>query len=133
MNAMLGKLFSVEGKTALVTGGAKGVGAMIAQSLCEAGANVIIAARDAKQGEAFVADLKGHGVMLLMAEEFCNMSGLEAFDDSVKKGCGTLAILVNTAGMFCASAVEDAKAAQWDMEMGLYLRDPIFLIQVLLP
>lgn len=133
MNAMLGKLFSVEGKTALVTGGAKGVGAMIAQSLCEAGANVIIAARDAKQGEAFVADLKGPGEASFIAADLGNMAGVEALADSVKKRCDSLAILVNNAGMFSASAIEDAKAAQWDMEMGLNLRAPFFLTQALLP
>ncbi|MEH6759089.1 MAG: SDR family oxidoreductase [Parasphingorhabdus sp.] len=133
MTASLYSLFSVEGKTALVTGGAKGVGAMIAQTLVEAGVDVIIAARDAAQGEAFVASLKGTGKAAFIAADLGSIEGVEALADNVKTRCDTLDILVNNAGIFSAGAVEEAKADQWDREMGLNLRAPFFLAQALLP
>ena len=72
MSQVVEELFSVEGKTALVTGGAKGIGAMISAALVRAGARVIAISRSAEEGERFSATLAlgdfcflAHGDVLL--------------------------------------------------------------------
>jgi NAD(P)-dependent dehydrogenase (short-subunit alcohol dehydrogenase family) len=131
MSAVLNELFSVTGKTALVTGGAKGVGAMISRTLARAGAHVIIVGRDNAAGDAFAAGLDGKARFL--PHDLMTMEGVQAAAKEVATLAPTLHILVNNAGAFSAGPIEDSDPARWDAEMGLNLRAPFFLAQALLP
>jgi NAD(P)-dependent dehydrogenase (short-subunit alcohol dehydrogenase family) len=126
-------LFSVQGKTAVVTGGAKGVGAMITTALVKAGAHVIAVARSADQGKAFADGLAQHGRCAFLAHDLAIMSGVRAAAADIAAIAPKLHILVNNAGTFSASAVDDVDENRWDAEIGLNLRAPFFLIKTLLP
>jgi uncharacterized protein (TIGR02118 family) len=126
-------LFGLTGKTAVVTGGAKGVGAMISAALVKAGANVIVVSRDAAQGEAFVAGLEGPGDATFLAHDLTNIDGVRAAAADILGHVSTLHILINNAGIFSASPIDSTEPEQWDREMGLNLRAPFFLAQSLLP
>jgi NAD(P)-dependent dehydrogenase (short-subunit alcohol dehydrogenase family) len=127
------QLFSVEGKTALVTGGAKGVGAMISTALVRAGANVIAVSRSAKEGEQFAASLASEGSIKFLAQDLTTRDGLRAAAAAVAALAPKLHIVVNNAGVFSAGPIEAVDEERWDREMALNLRAPFFLVQQLLP
>ncbi|MEO1105640.1 MAG: SDR family NAD(P)-dependent oxidoreductase, partial [Pseudomonadota bacterium] len=95
-------LFDLSGKTALVTGGATGIGRMAAQALVEAGATVLLASRKAEACEAAAAALNGLGAKG-KAEGFAGDVGTEegvrALAQEVKARTEALAILMNNAGI----------------------------------
>lgn len=127
-------LFDVTGKTAVVTGGAKGVGAMIAAALCEAGADVIVLGRGAAAGQSFVAGLEGaRGSCRFLEADLASAEGVSAAAADIAALTDKVHILVNNAGSFAAGALEDTDPQGWDMLMGLNLRAPFFLVQALLP
>ena len=131
MSAVLNELFSVAGKTALVTGGAKGIGAMISRTLARAGAHVIMVGRDQQAGDALAASLDGQARFL--THDLMTMEGVQAAASEIAALAPALHILVNNAGAFSAGPIEEANPARWDAEMGLNLRAPFFLAQALLP
>jgi NAD(P)-dependent dehydrogenase (short-subunit alcohol dehydrogenase family) len=133
MSALLDRLFGVAGKVAVVTGGAKGVGAMITRTLVEAGAEVFAVSRSAGQGEAFAAGLPGPGRCTFLAHDLTTIEGVEAAAEDLRRRAPAIHILVNNAGGFSAGPIEDARPETWDREFDLNLRAPFFLTQTLLP
>lgn len=133
MNAILEELFSVAGKTAVVTGGAKGVGAMISTALVRAGAEVLIVARGGDESARFAASLASQGKCTLIAQDLSTMDGVRAAAATVQAHASAVHILVNNAGSFTAAPVEALDGDQWDREMAINLRAPFFLAQSLLP
>jgi len=131
--SLVEQLFGVSGKTAVVTGGAKGIGAMISRTLVEAGAKVIVLARDQAAGEAFCAEVGGVDQIAFVACDLSAQSGIEEAARQVSGLTDKVDILVCNAGMFSAGPVEDTSRAQWDQELSLNLGAPFFLIQALLP
>lgn len=131
--SILDTLFSVTGKTAVVTGGAKGVGAMISRTLVEAGADVLIVGRGAEAGRSFAEALTGPGHAIFLPHDLSTAQGVQAAAEDVAARVPALNILVNNAGVFSAGAIEDTRAEQWDHELGVNLRAPFFLAQALLP
>jgi NAD(P)-dependent dehydrogenase (short-subunit alcohol dehydrogenase family) len=125
----LESLFSLSGKRALVTGGAKGVGAMISSALAGAGAEVTIVARGGPESEAFASRIGA----TLLAHDLATMDGLRAAAGAVAGQADRLHILVNNAGTFTAAPIETLDDAQWDRELAIVLRAPFFLVQQLLP
>ncbi len=133
MSSIYDELFSVAGKVAVVTGGAKGIGAMIATALVRAGADVHVVSRSAAEGEAFAAGLAEHGRCSFHAHDLSTMAGVRAAAEAVQARTGKLHILVNNAGVFSAAPVEAADDASWDRDLAVNLRAPFFLTQQLLP
>jgi NAD(P)-dependent dehydrogenase (short-subunit alcohol dehydrogenase family) len=128
-----GQLFGVQDKVAVVTGGAKGIGAMISTALVKAGAHVIVVSRSADQGRAFADELSRQGRCSFMAHDLATIDGVRAAAGAIAALAPRLEILVNNAGMFSAGPVEDAEEARWDAELGLNLRAPFFMVKLLLP
>ncbi|WP_157083031.1 SDR family oxidoreductase [Novosphingobium lentum] len=126
-------LFSIAGKVAVVTGGAKGVGAMISTALVDAGARVLIVARGGTESEAFAAALAQRGSCTLLSHDLSTMDGVRAAAEAVQSHTDKVHILVNNAGTFTAAPIEALAADQWDREVALNLRAPFFLVQTLLP
>lgn len=126
-------LFSVAGKVAVVTGGAKGVGAMISTALVRAGAEVLIVARDGERNAAFAALLAEEGRCSFLPHDLSTISGVSAAAAAIQALKAQVHILVNNAGSFTGAAIDALTPDQWDRELSLNLRAPFFLTQTLLP
>ena len=75
MTDALHRLFSLDGKTALVTGGGQGIGRMIAQGLIEAGATVYVASRKIDQCEQTARELSEYGACYALAADISTEDG----------------------------------------------------------
>ncbi|MCA0251783.1 MAG: glucose 1-dehydrogenase [Actinobacteria bacterium] len=100
--------FSLAGKVAVVTGGNRGIGQGIATGFAEAGAQVVIAARDAERSAAAVAEIAaGGGRAIAVTTDVASRPSLQAMHDEVVSRFGTVDVLVNNAGIgFHADALE---------------------------
>jgi NAD(P)-dependent dehydrogenase (short-subunit alcohol dehydrogenase family) len=130
---ILENLFSVRGKTAVVTGGAKGIGAMITTALVKAGAYVIVISRSTGTGTRFAGELTACGRCSFLAHDLSTVAGVREAAAAVAQLTPTLDILVNNAGTFTATAIDAVDEEQWDAEVALNLRAPFFLVRRLLP
>jgi NAD(P)-dependent dehydrogenase (short-subunit alcohol dehydrogenase family) len=126
-------LFSLEGKTALVTGGGRGIGLMAARGLVEAGARVVIVSRDLDTCRAAADELAPSGDVVALAQDLSTVDGCRALVEHLRATEARLDILVNNAGATWGAALDDYPADGWDKVLNLNLRSPFFLIQALLP
>ena len=125
MNRMAG-LFSLEGRTAFVTGGNSGIGLAIARALGMAGARLILAARREAELARAVAELAAEGIAaeaLPLDLTRPDFTALEAAPD----------ILVNAAGVNLRQPFAEVTAAAFDLHMALHLRAPFLLTQRFAP
>jgi gluconate 5-dehydrogenase len=122
------KLFDLSGKTALVTGGSRGLGLQIAEALGEAGARVLLTSRKAGDLEESAAHLKGRGVEALwIAADASHSDDIQRVADDAMKRLGQVDILVNNAGASWGAPMEDHPLEAWDKVMNLNIRS-IFLM-----
>lgn len=129
----LNNLFSLEGKNILVTGGAKGLGYMMADCLVKAGANVIIASRSEEDCEKAATDLGAFGSCTAISADLSSSEGIAALADGVKSNFSALHVLINNSGRTWGASVDDYPAEQWDKVMELNVKSPFYLMQKLLP
>lgn len=127
------ELFSLTGKTALVTGGAKGIGAMISRMLIRAGCRVFITGRSRPAAEQLAAELEPDAALIFLQHDLSQPTGIQALVEELGTLCPKLDILVNNAGTFNASELGSTSDDSWDQLMGLNLRAPFMLVQALLP
>lgn len=125
------KLFSLEGRTALVTGGSRGIGAMIAAGFLAQGAKVYISARSADVCRAAAAEL-GSNCFALPAD-VSTVEGCQELSSSYSEREPSLDILVNNAGAAWGASLETFPEKGWDKVMDLNVKAPFFLTQNLLP
>jgi gluconate 5-dehydrogenase len=122
------KLFDLAGKTALVTGGSRGLGLQIAEALGEAGAKVLLTSRKAADLEESAAHLKGRGVEALwIAADASRPEDIQRVADDAMQRLGQVDILVNNAGASWGAPMEDYPLEAWDKVMNLNIRS-IFLM-----
>jgi NAD(P)-dependent dehydrogenase (short-subunit alcohol dehydrogenase family) len=124
-------LFSVAGKTAVVTGGSRGIGEMIARALVDNGATVIISSRKASDCEALAAEL-GPACIAIPAD-LSQMAEITRFADEVAKHFPKLDVLFNNAGASWGAGIDDFPEVGWDKVMDLNVKSVFFLTQALLP
>lgn len=129
-------LFSLNGKTALITGGATGIGRMAAEALVRAGARVLLASR--KEGAcAAVADelnaLGASGSAEGFVGDVGSKDGVEALVAEVKKRAGTLDILMNNAGVTWGAPMGQFPFEAWEKVMSVNVAGLFHLTQELLP
>jgi NAD(P)-dependent dehydrogenase (short-subunit alcohol dehydrogenase family) len=128
----LNSLFNLEGRTALVTGGSRGIGAMIVEGYLAAGAKrIYISARKVDQVEAAVARFGDKVVGIPM--DISTVEGCRALAAEISAREEKLDILVNNAGAAWGEAYESFPESGWDRVMDLNVKSLFFLTQALTP
>jgi NAD(P)-dependent dehydrogenase (short-subunit alcohol dehydrogenase family) len=129
---MNSSLFSLEGRTALVTGGSRGIGKMIAAGFIAQGARVYIASRKAAACEATAAELsRGGGTCVALPVDASSVEGAQALAKAFSAREPKLDILVNNAGAAWAEPFDQFTEKGWDKVVDLNMKTPFFLTQAL--
>ena len=124
------QLFDLKGKTALVTGGSRGLGFQMAQALGEAGARIVISARKVNELESATADLQAAGIdTRWIAADASLEADLHRLADETLERVGPIDILINNAGVAWAAPAEDHTIEAWDKVMNVNLRGYFILSQ----
>ena len=131
--ADLERLFGLGGKTALVTGGTRGIGMMIARGLLQAGAHVVLSSRKADACEHAVAALSAFGEVRAGAADLSRQDECQRLAADVLARTDTLDILVNNAGATWGEPLETFPAAAWNRVLDLNVKSPFWMVQALLP
>jgi len=127
-------LFSLDGRVALVTGGSRGIGFMIAQGLLEFGcARVYISARKASQCDEAARQLSQFGECISIPGDVSTLDGIKALVAEIEKREPALDILVNNAGAAWGEAWDTFPESGWDKVVDLNLKAPFFLTRELTP
>jgi gluconate 5-dehydrogenase len=128
MSTPIQKLFDLSGKTALVTGGSRGLGLQIAEALGEAGAKVLLSSRKAADLEEAAAHLQAKGIdTRWVAADASDPAQVQKVCDEAMQRLGQVDILVNNAGATWGAPAEDYPLEAWDKVMNLNIRS-IFLM-----
>ncbi|HSZ53112.1 MAG TPA: SDR family oxidoreductase [Caulobacteraceae bacterium] len=129
---MIKDLFSLEGRVALVTGGSRGIGRMIAEGFLMQGAKVYISSRKADKCDAMAEELsKGGGVCISLPQDVSTVEGCRALAARLTEREPKLDILVNNAGAAWGANFDDFPESGWDKVLNLNLKSPFFLTQAL--
>ncbi|MGV6804611.1 MAG: SDR family oxidoreductase [Ruegeria sp.] len=129
-------LFSLRGKTALVTGGATGIGRMSAEALVRAGARVLIASRKGEACEAVAAELNAMdapGTAEGFAGDVSSEAGIDALVEEVNNRTQKLDILMNNAGVSWGAPLGQFPYDAWEKVMSINVAGIFHLTQKLLP
>ncbi len=126
-------LFDVAGKVAVVTGGSRGIGAMIARGFVESGVKTYITARKEEELRATAAELSQLGQCIALPSNLGEMEGVAAFAAAIRECEPQLHILVNNAGASWGANIDDFPESGWDKVMDLNVKSLFFLTQQLLP
>jgi NAD(P)-dependent dehydrogenase (short-subunit alcohol dehydrogenase family) len=129
----MSSLFDISGKAALVTGGSRGIGRMIATGLVQAGARVVISSRKAEELGATAAELASFGECQAIPGDLSSPEGASALADAVRAEVGELQILVNNAGANWGAPLEEFPASGWDRAMHTNVEGIFHLTVGLLP
>ncbi|HEX4335644.1 MAG TPA: SDR family oxidoreductase [Polyangiaceae bacterium] len=127
------ELFSIKGKVAVVTGGSRGIGLMIARGFVEAGARVYIAARKAQACDEAAAELSKLGECISVPADLATVEGATHLAAKVGEREKALHILVNNAGATWGAPLEEFPDAGWDKIMGVNVKGVFHLTVKLLP
>jgi NAD(P)-dependent dehydrogenase (short-subunit alcohol dehydrogenase family) len=126
-------LFDISGKSALVTGGGRGIGLMIARGLVQAGVRVTIASRKEADLDAAVAELSSLGECSSIRADLSTPAGARALADAVLADHDRLPILVNNAGATWGAPLEEFPESGWDRVIGTNVEGVFYLTVALLP
>lgn len=126
-------LFGLHGKTALVTGGTRGIGKMIARGLLQAGADVVIASRKADACDQAVAELLAFGPVRAIPADLSRHEECARLATEVTGQTGSIDILVNNAGATWGEPLDAFPVSAWDRVLDLNLKSPFWMVQELLP
>ena len=133
MSFNINEMFSVVGKTAIVTGGSRGIGKMIAEGFVENGVKTYITARKAEACEATAAELSVNGVCIALPADISTTSGRNLFVKAIKQREKKIDILVNDAGAAWGASFEDYPDDGYDRVMDINVRAVFMLTRDLLP
>ena len=135
MSMQFNDLFSIKGKTALVTGGSRGIGEMIAAGFLANGAKVYISARKADICAATANRLSEAygGECIALTADLSQLAGVESLTKQLSERESTLDILVNNAGASWGAPLELFPEVGWDKVMDTNVKGVFFLTQKLLP
>ena len=126
-------LFSLKGRTALITGGSRGIGRMIAEGFLAQGARVYISARKAEACDQAAKELSAFGHCVSLPADVSTLDGAKALVQAYAKHEKSLDILVNNAGAAWGAPYDEFPESGWDKVVDLNLKTPFFLTQALTP
>ncbi len=131
MTRTVQQLFDLHGKTALVTGGSRGLGLQIAFALGEAGARIMLSSRKAGDLEEAAADLQAAGIdARWVAADCAREEDIRKLAEQTLERMGDIDILVNNAGAAWGAPAEDHPVDAWDKVMNLNIRGYFLLSQI---
>lgn len=128
-------LFNLEGRSALITGGSRGLGKAMARGFAEAGANVMICSRKEEELRAAVSEI-GEGLERNVTYQVCDMSNRTDVDNlaaAALEEFGTVDILVNNAGVNQPQPIDEIDDAAWDWQLEINLTSIMRLTRALTP
>lgn len=126
------ELFDLTGKTALITGGSRGLGLQIAHALGEAGAKIMLSARKADELEEATEQLQTAGIdARWIAADCAQEADIHRLAKETLERLGSVDVLVNNAGASWGAPAEDHPAAAWDKVMNLNVRGYFLLSQAI--
>jgi len=126
-------LFNIKGKTAVITGGSRGIGYMIAQGFVEAGAKVYISARKAEVCNAAAEELSKSGECISIPADLSTEEGTITLGNAIKEKEESLDILVNNAGATWGAPFEEFPESGWDKILAINVKGPFFMTRQLMP
>jgi NAD(P)-dependent dehydrogenase (short-subunit alcohol dehydrogenase family) len=126
-------LFSIRGKTAVVTGGSRGIGKMIATGFVAAGARVYICARKADACDATATELSSFGECISLPADLSTEAGAQDLVRRVSERESKLHILVNNAGAAWGAPLEEYPDAAFDKVLSVNVKGVFHLTRLLLP
>jgi len=130
MTRTVQQLFNLEGKTALITGGSRGLGLQMAHALGEAGAKIMLSSRKASDLEEAAAELHAAGIdARWIAADCAREEDIRKLADQTLERMGDVDILVNNAGATWGAPAEDHPVEGWDKVMNLNIRGYFILSQ----
>ena len=127
------RLFSLEGRSALITGGSRGIGRMIAEGFLAQGARVYISARKAEACDQTAKELSAFGPCIPLPGDVSTLAGAQALVAAYAQHETSLDILVNNAGAAWGAPYDEFPESGWDKVVDLNLKAPFFLTQALTP
>jgi len=126
-------LFSIAGKTALVTGGTRGIGRMVAEGFVEAGADVIISSRKADACAEVAAELSAKGKCAAIPADLSTEAGCRGLAQEVATRFDHLDLLVNNAGATWGAPLEEFDEAAFERVLALNVKGVFHLTKFLVP
>jgi NAD(P)-dependent dehydrogenase (short-subunit alcohol dehydrogenase family) len=126
-------LFDISGKTALITGGSRGIGLMIARGYVEAGAKVYISSRKAEVCDEVAAELSKVGTCISVPADLSVDAEADRLAAEIAGMEPKLDILVNNAGANWGAPIADFPASGFDKVLALNVKAPFLLTRALLP
>jgi NAD(P)-dependent dehydrogenase (short-subunit alcohol dehydrogenase family) len=133
MQTRMSELFSVRGKVALVTGGSRGIGLMIARGFVEAGARVYVASRKAEECERVAAELSAAGSCQALPADLGSEAGCRGLAEALAAREPALHVLVNNAGANWGAPLAEYPDAAWDKVLALNVKSVFHLTRACLP
>jgi NAD(P)-dependent dehydrogenase (short-subunit alcohol dehydrogenase family) len=126
-------LFSLNGRTALITGGSRGIGRMIAEGYVRSGVRVYISARKSEACDATAEELSELGHCVSLPTDVSTTAGIQELVAAYREHESTLDVLVNNAGAAWGAPFDKFPESGWDKVMDLNVKTPFFLTQALKP
>jgi NAD(P)-dependent dehydrogenase (short-subunit alcohol dehydrogenase family) len=126
-------LFGLDGKVAVVTGGSRGIGFMIASGLVANGVRTYITARKAEACDAAAAELSAHGECISIPADLSTADGLASFVAALTERESQIDILVNNAGAAWGAPLGEFPEVGFDKVLDINVKAPFMLTQALLP
>lgn len=121
------------GKTAIVTGASGGIGSAIAKELAEAGANVVLAARNEEKVSDIVSEMDQKEKTLCIQADMTKREDVESLAKRAKQAFGGIDIYVNNAGMMGSSRVENGDVDEWEQMIDINVKGVLYGIHSALP
>jgi NAD(P)-dependent dehydrogenase (short-subunit alcohol dehydrogenase family) len=126
-------LFSLAGRTAVVTGGSRGIGLAIATAFLDAGARVVVCARHDEELDAAARELASHGDVETVRADLSSLAGVQAYVAEVAARTSVVDVLVNNAGATWGAPIDAFPEDGWDKVMALNVKALHYVTAGLLP